>query len=97
MLNSEGYKEDFGYDCSEIAQDFMDAANGNGKIYKIEGKNGYIKGYEYGSIEEYLYHEVYSDGKYIYDPRYSNIPIEKGDYFRALREINPNGYDVFTK
>lgn len=85
-MNSNAYKEDFGYDCSEIAQDFMDAANGKGKIYRIDGKDGFINGYEYNSILEFDYHEVYSDGKFIYDPRYSNVPIEKGDYFRALKK-----------
>lgn len=96
LLNSDYYKRDFGYDCSEIAEDFYDAAGQKGKIYRIEGKNGYINGYEYNYQVEYLYHEVYSDGVYIYDPRYVNTPVLKADYFRALREINPDGFDVFT-
>lgn len=36
------------------------------------------------------------DGVYIYDPRYQNMPVLKDDYFRALKEINPDGFDVFT-
>ena len=95
LLNSDYYKNDFGYDCSEIAQDFYNASGQNGKIYRIEGKNGYINGYEYDYKVEYVYHEVYSDGTYIYDPRYANVPVLKDDYFRALREINPDGFDVF--
>ena len=95
LLNSDYYKTDFGYDCSEIAQDFYDAAGQQGKIYRIEGKSGYINGYEYNNQVEYIYHEVYSDGTYIYDPRYTNVPVLKDDYFRALREINPDGFDVF--
>lgn len=31
-----------------------------------------------------------------YDPRYQNTPVLKDDYFRALKEINPDGFDVFT-
>ncbi len=38
LLNSDYYKTDFGYDCSEIAQDFYDVAGQQGKIYRIEGK-----------------------------------------------------------
>ena len=97
LLNSDYYKTDFGYDCSEIAQDFYSAAGNKGTIYRIEGKNGFLKGYEYNDILEFDYHEVYSDGVYIYDSRYQNTPILKDDYFRALSEINPDGFDVFTK
>lgn len=95
LLNSDYYKTDFGYDCSEIAQDFYDAAGQEGKIYRIEGKSGYINGYEYNNQVEYIYHEVYSDGTYIYDPRYTNVPVLKDNYFSMLREINPEGFDVF--
>ena len=96
LLNSDYYKNNSGYDCSEIAADFYDAAGQQGKIYRIEGKNGVINGYEYGKVFDYEYHEVYSDGVYIYDPRYQNTPVLKDDYFRALKEINPGGFDVFT-
>ncbi len=33
----------------------------------------------------------------MYDPRYKNVPVLKDDYFRMLREINPDGFDVFEK
>ena len=66
-------------------------------LLRIEGKGGYINGYEYNYKAEYIYHEVYSDGTFIYDPRYKNVPVLKENYFRALREINPDGFDVFEK
>ena len=96
LLNSDYYKNNPGYDCSEIATDFYDTAGQQGKIYRIEGKDGVINGYEYGKVYDFEYHEVYSDGVYIYDPRYQNMPVLKDDYFRALKEINPDGFDVFT-
>ena len=96
LLNSDYYKNNPGYDCSEIATDFYDTAGQQGKIYRIEGKDGVINGYEYGKVYDFEYHEVYSDGVYIYDPRYQNTPVLKDDYFRALKEINPEGFDVFT-
>lgn len=70
LLNSDYYKNNPGYDCSEIATDFYDTAGQQGKIYRIEGKDGVINGYEYGKVYDFEYHEVYSDGVYIYDPRY---------------------------
>ena len=96
LLNSDYYKNNPGYDCSEIATDFYDTAGQQGKIYRIEGKDGVINGYEYGKVYDFEYHEVYSNGVYIYDPRYKNTPVLKDDYFRALKEINPDGFDVFT-
>ncbi len=97
LLNSEYYKNNLGYDCSEIAEDFYKAAGGNGKIYRIEGNAGVINGYEYGYKEVYEYHEVFSDGQYIFDPRYKNAPVTKNEYFRALREINKDGFVVFER
>ena len=96
LLNSDYYKNNPGYDCSEIADDLYDAANGKGNILRIEGKNGGINGYEYNRIENFDYHGVYTDGQYIYDPRYQNSAVLKDDYFRAIKEINSNGFDVFT-
>ncbi len=96
LLNSDYYKTDSGFDCSEIAEEFYDAAGQQGTIYRIEGKNGVLYGYEYGNILEFEYHEIYSDGIYIYAPRYLNEPVLKDVYFKALREINLHGFDVFT-
>ena len=64
LLNSDYYKNNPGYDCSEIATDFYDTAGQQGKIYRIEGKDGVINGYEYGKVYDFEYHEVYSDGVY---------------------------------
>ena len=55
LLNSDYYKYDLGYDCSEIAEDFYNAAGNQGNIYRIEGKNGIINGYEYNDILEFDY------------------------------------------
>lgn len=97
LLSSEEYKEFEGYDCSEIANDFYKVSDGKGNILRIEGKEGIIQSYEYGYKETFDYHEVFTDGKYIYDPRYKDVPVLKDDYFNILKEINPQGFDVFTK
>ena len=97
LLNSDYYRTARGFDCSEIAKEFYDEAGKKGKIYRIEGKNGIVYQYEYGEKLEFYYHEVYCDGKFIYDPRYTNVPVDKNLYFSKLREINPDGFEVFEK
>jgi hypothetical protein len=48
-----------------------------------ELKNGRIM------TDDYVYHAVYSDGRYVYDPRLSANAIAKSDYSRLIRELNP--------
>lgn len=40
------------------------------------------------------YHQVFSDGKYIYDPRYIDIPILEDDYFKMLEKLNHGGMEI---
>jgi hypothetical protein len=48
-----------GYDCSEIAEDIFEAV-GEGKIIRIEAKNGnWLKVRQEGVMEEFQYHEIY--------------------------------------
>lgn len=42
------------------------------------------------------YHQVYTDGKYVYDPRLSTRPIPKGDWEQHMRNINPTGVTIST-
>lgn len=44
-----------------------------------------------GSVVEYTFHHVYTDGRYAYDPRLSQTPIPWGDCMRAMRGLNPGG------
>jgi hypothetical protein len=83
------------YDCSEIADDLYSAAGNKGKIYEVRSKSGGLNVEEYGVKETFDYHTVYSDGKYVYDPRYSNTPILEKDYFKMIEKWNPNGVDIF--
>lgn len=39
-------------------------------------------------VEDYTFHEVYTDGRYVYDPTLSSNSIPLGDYERALRLTN---------
>ena len=90
------YKENPGYDCSEIAEDLYNVTNGKGKVYRIVPIEGvWMKGMHFGIIENWMYHEVYSDGYYIFDPMYSATPVLKSDYFRMLNgDLNNSGLRV---
>lgn len=52
LLNSNYYKKNFGYDCSEIAQDFYDAAGQNGKIYFRVLRETNLDGFDVFEIKE---------------------------------------------
>jgi hypothetical protein len=41
------------------------------------------------SIEDYVFHVIYTDGKYAYDPRFSSTPVPLGDYHRMMSRLNP--------
>ncbi len=84
-------------DCSEIAEYILRNSDGNGKIVNFTNPAGNeinipSRGGE--EITPYRYHDVYTDGKYAYDPEMSPNPIPAGDYSRALRLVN-EGNKVF--
>lgn len=77
-------------DCSEIACNLQRAAGGEGKIMSFKGEvDGLLNTPEGDGTVEYEFHHVYTDGKYIYDPRLSETPIPQGDYMRTMKSLNP--------
>ena len=83
-----------GYDCSELAEDLANASQGEGYILHIEPRNkkDILVTPECGKLVfDYIYHEVYSDGRYIFDPRLQPDPIPAGDYKRIIKGFNPKG------
>uniref|UniRef100_UPI0019694B44 hypothetical protein n=1 Tax=Listeria costaricensis TaxID=2026604 RepID=UPI0019694B44 len=89
------YKDEVDYyDCSEIADDLYAAAGKKGVIYEIKPKTYRLFVEEYGKVKSFDYHTVYSDGKYIYDPRYNEIPILEEEYFNIIQKENPNGITI---
>jgi hypothetical protein len=79
-----------GTDCSEIAE-ALRAFAGRGKILRVSGRNGDdLRLLEYGRIESgFKYHEVFTDGRYIYDPRLSPAEVALRDWFRMIEDLNP--------
>jgi hypothetical protein len=79
-----------GTDCSEIAEELLAAAGGEGKVLRVTGQGGNeIRLSQDGIIESFKYHEVYTDGKFIYDPRYSKLPILRGEWAKMILKLNP--------
>lgn len=88
------YHTNYNYDCSEIADDLYNAAGGKGIIYEITPSKGELIVPEYGVNQNFIYHTIYSDGTYIYDPRYNIEPILNDVYMNMLKQLNPNGIIV---
>ncbi|ETT33146.1 MULTISPECIES: WXG100 family type VII secretion target [Paenibacillus] len=95
---SKFYKKELAYDCSEIADDLAHAAGGRGEIFTIKSRTELkdIQVKEYGEMKSYVYHTVYSDGKYIYDPRLTSDPVPVKEYMDTVSRQN-NGDIVVSK
>lgn len=81
-------------DCSEIAEKIFDDFK-FGKILEITPKQGrWMKGFENGIIDEWVYHQVYVDGDFVFDPWFSNKPVLFEEYMKEMNKINPNGLKI---
>lgn len=83
-------------DCSDIASYLYNSSKGNGQVLEVSPNvRGNLNVYENGAIEgNQFYHQVYTDGKYVYDPRVSATPIPKGDWLQMINNHNPGGISV---
>jgi len=77
-------------DCDDLARDFYKATDGTGKILDLSVPNSEIKVYELGKLENFVDHRVYTDGKYVFDPRFSKEPVPIDKYLNDLKALNPN-------
>jgi hypothetical protein len=76
-------------DCSDIADNLLEAAGGAGKVISFRGPGDTLVTPEGNTTVDYLFHHVYTDGRYAYDPRLSQNAIPWGDYMRTLKTLNP--------
>lgn len=88
-----------GTDCAEIASKLLAAAGGKGKVIEVRpSTRGNLNLYTNGAIEpEQFYHQVYTDGRYVYDARLSSQPIPKGDWEQYIKGMNPEGVTISDK
>ncbi|MGW0509734.1 putative T7SS-secreted protein [Streptomyces olivaceoviridis] len=86
-------------DCSEIAEYILRETGGQGKIinFTTHGSKEIVIPEKMGrELSTYRYHDIYTDGRYVYDPAMSKDPITYGDYERAIRLTNPGKKLVVT-
>ncbi|MFO3681604.1 hypothetical protein [Pseudomonas aeruginosa] len=88
-----------GTDCSEIADKLLAAAGGKGKIIEVRPSERYnLNLYENGrEVQGQAYHQVYTDGRYVYDHRLSSQPIPKGGWEQHIKGMNPDGVTISDK
>lgn len=80
-------------DCSEIAWKLQSAGDGTGNILEVRpAQSGDLNVFENGSVEGgKYYHQVYTDGNYVYDPRWSSEPVPLNSWQQSIQYLNPNG------
>lgn len=90
MANKQWYHNT---DCSEIAEALQRMSGGKGQIIEAQPvKRGTLSTAAYGEIDPgQVYHQVLTDGRYVFDPRLASQPIPKGDWEAHMRAINPDG------
>jgi len=44
---------------------------------------------EGGVLEKFYYHDVFSDGRFVFDPRASSLPIPLVDWTNMILSMNP--------
>ncbi len=83
-------------DCSDIASYLYRAAGGQGQVIEVAPATpNNLNVYENGALETgQSYHQVYTDGQYVYDPRVSSTPIPKGDWLQSITNTNPGGISI---
>jgi hypothetical protein len=83
-------------DCSEIAERLLKLNNGQGGILEaVPSQRGTLNVLENGSlVDSQYYHQVYTDGTYVYDPRLSSAPIPISEWEAHMHAINPNGVTI---
>jgi hypothetical protein len=77
--------------CDELAE-YLFIANGKrGGVLHIDAGTRTLRIPEASEVtDSFTFHEVYTDGKYVFDPRYKPEPILRAEYEALIRELNPD-------
>lgn len=100
-VNFQSFCANGNTDCGDIAVSLYKASGQQGSILHIEPNVPQyllpqLRVPEAGGVlKSYIYHEVYTDGSYVFDPRLSpDNPIPLGDFMRLIEGLNPNGVTI---
>lgn len=86
-----------GVDCLELAEDLLKVSGNRGKILNIKPiSDELVTIPELSGPSRYVYHQIYTDGTYVFDPRYTIKPILKDEYFNIINELNGKDFVVIT-
>jgi hypothetical protein len=81
--------------CDELA-DYLFAASGRkGGILHIDAgtiRNSAGRGQCYS--REFVFHEVYTDGTHVIDPKYRLAPVLRTEYEALIKRLNPDGVEI---
>lgn len=81
-------------DCSEIAEEILKEFK-SGEIIELTPKEGrWMKGYENGVIDDWVYHQIYTKDNMVFDPWFSEIPVSLSKYLEEINKINPKGLNI---
>ena len=58
-------------------------------ILDFTTSSGVVKAIEFGRVEDFVDHRVYSDGYFVFDPRFSSDPVPIYTYIERMKELNP--------
>jgi len=77
--------------CEELAEELFHAAEKEGGVLRIIPRPRVMLHVPEASgiSTDFAFHEVYTDSRYVFDPRLQMIAIPKSDYVRLLRQLNP--------
>jgi hypothetical protein len=91
--------------CTSYAEDLMAASGGEGKIVVLSSRNMKWRETYHSSMggngaldlptiagkERFSYHSVYTDGRFMFDPFVSELPLPQAQYLRMLSQENSAG------
>ncbi len=76
-------------DCDDIAKMLFNASGKKGQVLDFTVPNSSVKAKEFGQVEEFVDHRVFTNGEVVFDPRFSDKPIPKAEFIEAMKTLNP--------
>lgn len=89
----------YDWDCSDVAGSVYHAADEAGNILEVTPADGKkLTLIEFGRVEkEYVFHHVYTDGTYVYDPKLSTSPVLLDEWRAYIKALNPGSTETTWK
>jgi filamentous hemagglutinin len=78
--------------CDAFADHLFDASSASRKrILRVATADGAdVLTHQGGGIGRFAFHDVFTDGKYVFDPLLHGSPIPLGDWKSYMKKLNPS-------